>query len=353
MSQVRYSDSTDPVVTDGRDIDTEIGALLGEGSQQHVEPVDKRFRQEAGVWRNLPETDRSDPTYYERPMLKAPVWLPYIPTYYFLGGAAGASLALGAAVQLDRSEVTSGLVRKAHWVGIVASSIGAGFLILDLGRPLRFLNMMRVFRPTSPMNMGAWILAGTPPAAIAAGLFARSTMFRVLGEVCGFVSGFFGLALCTYTGVLVGNTAIPVWQEGRRVLPILFGASAASTAGGMLGMFNDLNARERRIVRAFTALGAAAEIACSKWMEHESSRVAQVGLPLKRGLSGALWKSAGLLSLAALAVTIAPGRGRTKRVIGGSLAALGSFALRFAVHYAGEASARDPKASFHLQRHRK
>ena len=352
MNRVRYPNSTFPIVTDGRDIDTGIGALSGEGSLQQVEPVDKRFKQNAGVWRELPQTNRSDPTYYDRPMLKAPVWEPYIPTYYFLGGAAGASLALGAAVQLDRSEATSGLVRKAHRVGIIASSIGAGFLILDLGRPMRFLNMMRVFRPTSPMNMGAWILAGTPPAAIAAGLFARSGMFRMVGEVCGYVSGFLGLALCTYTGVLVGNTAVPVWQEGRRVLPILFGASAASTAGGVLGMFNDLNARERRIVRAFTALGAAAEVACSKWMEQETSRVEQVGLPLRQGLSGALWKSAGLLSLAALAVTIAPGRSRAKRVIGGSLAALGSFALRLAVHYAGEASARDPKASFHLQRNR-
>jgi len=350
VSEIRYPDSTNPVVTDGRDIDTAIGALLGEGSLQRVEPVEKRFKQDADVWRDLPQSNPSDPTYYGRPMLKAPVWASYIPTYYFLGGAAGASLALGAAVQLDRSEATSGLVRKAHWVGIVASSIGAGFLILDLGRPLRFLNMMRVFRPTSPMNMGAWILAGTPPAAIAAGLFARSSMFRMLGEICGYVSGFLGLALCTYTGVLVGNTAVPVWQEGRRVLPILFGASAASTAGGMLGMFNDLNARERRIVRAFTAVGAAAEVACSKWMEHETSRVEPVGLPLRRGLSGALWNGAGLLSLAALAVTITPGRSRTKRIIGGSLAALGSFALRFAVHYAGEASARDPKASFHLQR---
>ena len=353
MSEIRYPDSNNPVVTDGRDIDTGIGALLGEGSLQRVEPVDKRFKQDADVWRDLPESNPSDPTYYGRPMLKAPVWAAYIPIYYFLGGAAGASLALGAAVQLDRSEATSGLVRKAHWVGIVASSIGAGFLILDLGRPLRFLNMMRVFRPTSPMNMGAWILAGTPPAAIAAGLFARSGMFRMVGEACGYVSGFLGLALCTYTGVLVGNTAVPVWQEGRRVLPILFGASAASTAGGMLGMFNDLNARERRIVRAFTAVGAAAEVACSKWMERETSRVEQVGLPLRRGLSGALWNSAGLLSLAALAITITPGRSRTTRIIGGSLAALGSFALRFAVHYAGEASARDPKASFHLQRNRR
>jgi formate-dependent nitrite reductase membrane component NrfD len=339
-----------PAASDGRDIDPEIGALVGEGSLQNVQPVDRRLKEHAGVWEEPPSTNRADPTYYERPMLKEPVWKLYIPTYYFLGGAAGASLALGAAVQLDRSRATSGLVRKAHWVGIVASSAGAVFLVLDLGRPMRFLNMLRVFRPTSPMNMGAWILAGTPPAAIAAGLFARAKMFRSLGEACGYISGLLGLGLCTYTGVLVGNTAIPVWQESRRVVPILFGASAMSAAGGTLGMFRELNSRERRMIRAFTAFGAAAEVACSKWMEHEVSRVEQVGLPLHRGLSGALWKTAGILSLAALTVTSVPGGGRRKRIFSGSLAAMGSLVLRFAVHYAGEASARDPKASFRLQR---
>jgi hypothetical protein len=133
-------------------------------------------------------------------------------------------------------------------------------------------------------------------------------------------------------------------------VPILFGASAMSAAGGMLGMFRELNGRELRMIRAFTAFGAAAEVACSKWMEHEVSRVEQVGLPLHRGLSGALWKTAGVLSLAALTVTLVPGGARKKRIFSGSLAALGSLALRFAVHYAGEASARDPKASFRLQR---
>lgn len=352
MKEVRFADSGDPIVTDGRDIDLNIGTLEGEGSQQHIKHSDRNTVEHAQVWKQLPEPSPSDPTYYDRPMLKAPVWKPYIPAYYFLGGAAGAALALGAAVQLDGSDRTSGLVRKAHWVGIVGSSIGSFCLVLDLGRPTRFINMMRVFRPTSPMNMGAWILAVTAPAGIAAGLFARTRMFRFLGEIAGYTAGIFGMGLCTYTGVLVANTAVPVWQEGRRVFPILFGASAISAAGGILGMFPSLNPVEMRIVRAFTAIGAAAEVGCSQLMARDVSRVEQVGLPLKQGLSGALWKTAGALSAAGLAVTLLPGRGHRKRVVAGTLAALGSFVLRFAVHYAGEASANDPKATFHLQRPR-
>lgn len=352
MKEVRYPNTGDPIVTDGRDIDTGIGALLGEGSQQHVKPYDRHTVQDAGVWKQLPEPSQSDPTYYDRPMLKHPVWKPYIPTYYFLGGASGAALALGAAAQLEGSERTSGLVRSAHWVGIIGSSLGSVFLVLDLGRPTRFLNMMRVFRPTSPMNMGAWILAVTAPAGIAAGLFARTRMFRTLGEIAGYTAGVFGLGLCTYTGVLVANSAVPVWQEGRRVLPILFGASAISAAGGIIGMFPGLNPEEVRIARTFTAIGAMAEVTCSKLMERDVSRVEQVGRPLQQGLSGALWKTAGVLSAAALGVTLFPGRSHRKRALAGALAALGSFTLRFAVHYAGEASAGDPKASFHLQRQR-
>jgi formate-dependent nitrite reductase membrane component NrfD len=97
-------------------------------------------------------------------------------------------------------------------MGVAGSSIGAAFLIHDLGRPERFLFMLRVFRPTSPMNLGAWILAGAAPTAIATALFInRRGLLGWLGESAGYASGVFGAALATYTGVLVANSAVPVW----------------------------------------------------------------------------------------------------------------------------------------------
>jgi formate-dependent nitrite reductase membrane component NrfD len=235
------------------------------------------------------------------------------------------------------------LIARSHWVGIIGSSIGAGFLILDLGRPLRFLNMLRVFRPTSPMNMGAWLLAGTPPAAIAAGI-------PPVGQVSGYVAGLLGLGLSTYTGVLVANSAIPVWNESRRVLPLLFGASGMSAAGSVLKMFDD-NPRALRAAKSFALVGACAELAGSFVMERQASaRSERAGAPLREGFSGALWKAAGVLTAAALVTSLLPNQTKAKRVVGGIFGVLGSAALRFAVHYAGESSARDPRATFHLQR---
>ena len=157
-------------MTDGRNIDPGTGSLGGEAGDQRAYGSEGQI---ASLWTQLPVPSHDDPTYYDRPLLKAPVWKLYIPAYYFVGGAAGASLALGAAAQLDGSEDLNKLVQRCHWIGIIGSSLGGLLLVADLGRPERFLYMLRVFRPTSPMNMGAWILAVAPSAALTAGLFAR------------------------------------------------------------------------------------------------------------------------------------------------------------------------------------
>jgi formate-dependent nitrite reductase membrane component NrfD len=329
-------------MNNGRNIAAGLGTLSGEGSGQLI------TQQHAGdqpmrAWKPLPESTPADPSYYDRALLKAPVWKLYIPGYYFVGGFAGAALAFGAAAQLDGNPELKDLIARSHWVGIIGSSIGAGFLILDLGRPTRFLNMLRVFRPTSPMNMGAWLLAGTPPAAILAGI-------PPVGQISGYIAGLLGLGLCTYTGVLVSNSVVPVWNESRRVLPLLFGASGMSAAGSILKMFDD-NPRATRSVRNFALLGACAELVGSKIMEQQASaRSERVGAPLREGVSGALWKAAGILTVASVVTALLPNQTKAKRVTGGIFGALGSLALRLAVHYAGEHSAKDPRASFHLQR---
>src|SRR4051812_24813309 len=132
-----FKDSPEPIETDGRNIDTSIASLTGEASEQ-LAPSPGKPASIAETWTSTPGHQTEDPTYYDRPMLKQPVWKPYIPAYYFFGGAAGASLALGAAAQLDRSGELDKLVRHCHWIGIIGSSIGGVLLIADLGRPSRF-----------------------------------------------------------------------------------------------------------------------------------------------------------------------------------------------------------------------
>ncbi len=291
----------------------------------------------------------TDLSYYGRPLLNEPVWEWAVPAYYFVGGLTGAALVLGAAAQtLDRKN-SERFIRRCHWIGLVGAAVSSALLIYDLGRPSRFLNMVRVFRPTSPMNVGAWILSGLGGTSAAAILFrGREGVFGAIGEASGYASGVLGLGLATYTGVLVSSTAVPLWQESRKMLPILFGSSAMASVGSVFEMFVE-NAQERRIAKAFGTVGQLAEIAAAVIMEQQASVVPRVGRPLRRGLSGAMWRGAALLTATSVAVGVVAS-GKNKRVAAGLLGALGSLLMRFAVQHAGVVSSRDARASFHQQR---
>ena len=337
--------------TDGRDIDTSLAQLSGEGAQQNIQQPDEHLQKIAPApWDRVPQVSGVDTTYYDRPMLKQSVWSIDIPLYYFAGGAAGAALTLGAAMQLAarggrRKREFRNLSAHCHWIGIIGSTAGAALLIHDLGRPSRFLYMMRVFRPTSPMNMGAWILAGAAPTAIAAGLLInRRGPLGTLGQASGYASGVFGAALAGYTGVLVSNSVIPIWQPSRRWMPVLFVASAAASAASILDLLYEGKAAGR-VTSVFGTAGRLAEIAAARRVEQLSSAVPKVGEPFHRGAPSVLWKAAAALTAGSLAMSLVG-----KRRVAGVFGAAGSLCLRFAVHALSNASARDPKAAFAQQR---
>jgi len=183
------------------------------------------------------------PGYYGQPVVKPPVWTWEIPLYFFFGGIAGMSavIASGALIfnQVD-------LARMGMWVAAIAGAIlSPVLLIMDLGRPRLFLNMLRVFKHRSAMSMGAWILsffgACAVPGLIALELHAHQTfsgaldqVLRVAADVFIFASAIFGTLLATYTGVLIGATAIPAWFLHRTLLPIHFGTAGLGSAAGLL-----------------------------------------------------------------------------------------------------------------------
>lgn len=351
---LRYPNSVDPVRNDGRGVDTNIGALAGEAAQQEIRHGDRHLKEIAPApWDRTPSSGGGDGTYYDRPMLKKPVWSLDIPLYYFVGGAAGAALVLGAAVQLVTRREDREMRRLSavcHWTGIVGSTAGAAFLIHDLGRPSRFLFMMRVFRPTSPMNMGVWILSGAAPTAITTGLFLnRRGLLGKIGEATGYLSGLFGAALAGYTGVLVSNTAIPIWQEARKWMPVLFTASGAATAASVIDVYTTGDAT-CRVTRIFGTVSRAMEMVAARQVERSCSAVPKVAEPFRRGAPGALWKAAAALTAASLVVSLIPRKSRRQTNMAGLLGAAGSLCLRFAVHYLGNASAQDPRAAFQRQR---
>jgi formate-dependent nitrite reductase membrane component NrfD len=281
-------------------------------------------------------------TYYDLPAIKEPVWIWAVPAYFYLGGAAGAAATLGAAAQ--RKPGLRGLVRRCRRIAFVGSATGAVLLIIDLGRPERFLNMLRVFRPTSAMSVGSWLLAAFN------GLIGTAVTLegRVVGELAGLAAGAAGAPLSGYTGVLLSDTAVPLWQGSGTTLPVLFVASGVSAASSLLDL-TDLSEAERKVVRRYGLAGQAAEVAAMLALESEADRVESVGKPLKTGLGGSLWKAAKALAGVGLFLSLIP-QTEGRRKLSGLVGSLGSLAVRFAIFHAGKASARDPRATFDQQR---
>lgn len=340
--------------TDGRHIAPDLGTLAGEGSQQRVESTGEAYPSRTFVWRDLPSHSfpEEDPTYYGRPVLKEPVWIWSVPAYFYVGGTAGAAAVLAATAWALGGEEMRGLVKSTRWVAALGGAAGSVLLIIDLGRPERFLNMLRVIRPTSPMSLGSWVLAGAASATMGSALLAnREGFLGRLGDVAGVAGALLGMPLAGYTAVLLGNTAVPVWQASRRSLPHLFIGTSVSGLAALFGLLPvELSPREEKVVERFGAVGKVVDLAAMAVVEREANRVEAVGRPLREGLSGTLWNTARGLTAASLALSLLPGRWRAKRVVGGLLGTAGALALRFAVFHAGRASTRDPRATFRRQR---
>ena len=196
--------------------------------------------------------------YYQIPLLKEPPWTWEIPLYFFVGGAAGAAAVIGAIA--DYTGGDRELVKHARWIAAAGSVISPALLVADLGRPERFLAMLRVFKIRSPMSVGVWTLVGfstgaaaTAFAEILRGRYGSALPVRVLENAGQAASLAFGLPFSNYTGVLIGATAIPAWNRNASTLPLHFGASGLGAAVGLLEL---LGHRKNRALQAL-GLGAA------------------------------------------------------------------------------------------------
>jgi formate-dependent nitrite reductase membrane component NrfD len=284
-------------------------------------------------------------SYYGRPVLKEPTWTWEIPTYFFTGGLAGASSVLSSTAKLTGNEK---LARTSLYIGAVADLVSPLLLISDLGRPERFHHMLRVVKPTSPMNIGSWILLASGGASTTAALLERIGRLKPLQVLAEAVATLTGPLLATYTGVLVADTAVPVWHEARHELPWIFGASAAASAGAAATMF--VPPRDAGPARRLAVAGVLAEGALMHVME---LRLGKVGEVYHQGTAGKLsWAAKGLATAGAALLARRGRKSRASAVLGGALVCAGEVCVRWAVFKAGFQSARDPKYVVEPQRQR-
>ncbi|GAA3562962.1 polysulfide reductase NrfD [Amycolatopsis ultiminotia] len=275
-------------------------------------------------------------SYYGRPILKEPAWKqPDVPLYLFLGGMAGSSATIAS---LAGRTARPGLARVARLGAVGGASASVLALIHDLGRPERFLHMLRVLKPTSPLSVGSWILAPfSGLAAVSAGS-AETGLLRPAGKLAGAVAGVLGPAMCTYTAVLLADTATPSWHEARRHLPFLFAGSAV-TSGVGLALLAAPKDEVGPVVRA-GLFGAAAELVVTHEVEHGLGLVSE---PYRTGRAGKLLKAARGLTAAGAALSLGATRSKVAAAASGAAYLAAGLCTRFGVYQAGVASAQDPK----------
>jgi formate-dependent nitrite reductase membrane component NrfD len=301
-----------------------------------------------------PLVPREQPTtYYDRPIVKPPVWKPEIPFYFFFGGLAGASAVLATTATFARRPALARRAWAGAFVGVTVSPL---LLIKDLGKPSRFLYMLRVFKPTSPMNVGAWLLAANGGAtSLAAGLNLLDENRR--GGAPELIAAALGAPLATYTAALVTHSAIPAWSEARKEMPFVFAASATASAAG--AAITTVSAEEAEPARRLGIAAAIAEEAATMVMHRRLGPLAEA---YEKGKAGKFGKAAraltagGALALAAGDPALPLDLGKRRRsalsVAGGVLLLAGSVCKRWSVFRAGFQSAEDPTQTVRTQRDR-
>ena len=318
-------------------------------------------------------------SYYGRPIVKAPPWGDEIGLYLFLGGLAGGSSLLGLGAQFSDRPV---LRASTRLTAITATAVGGAALVADLGRPERFINMMRVFKVSSPMSLGTWILSGF---GVGSGLLAAIEVDRLLGlrlplgplrpvlhameTPAALESALFATPLAAYTGVLLGDTAVPTWNAaGRNGLPIVFAASASRAAGGTAMALAPV--RESGPARLLALAGSAGEVVAMDQMkkrmhpaEVDPMEEGEPGHKLHRAekllIAGAVGTAAVEVGARLFATKLGKDAGwktrtalRALSIVSGTALAAASAYTRFGVLEAGLESTKDPRHVVEPQRAR-
>lgn len=272
--------------------------------------------------------------YYDKPIVKPPEWTPLIPTYFWSGGLAGACASLAL---VSRAREKHALARPLIFAAAAASALSGFCLIADLKKPSRFYNMLRVFKPTSPMSVGVYVFSVFGGASMGAAASELTGIAPPLGRAFELIAGLVGPVMSVYTSVLISDTAMPAWLYGRNSLPLLFAATSASTAGAVGLAFAP--PEENGTARRLAITGAVGVRFALKRLQRELGKVQHESY--EKGTAGILARLAGALNIAGTLLAIRSRNGGARAAA--ALLLAGGLAERFAVYHAGKQSAEDPK----------
>lgn len=326
------------------------------GSRSDATPGTPRGRRRGGGGEQsmVPEADFR--SYYGMPVVKPSPWKADIPAYIFFGGLSAGSSLLAAGADLTERPA---LRRAGRLTALVSMTATMATLVHDLGRPARFLNMLRTVKLTSPMSVGSWILSAYGPIAGVAAVAELADMVTAprgrgplgllarFGRPAGLVAGLTAPPVAAYTAVLLADTATPSWHEAYRELPFVFVGSAAAAAGGLGIMTTPL--KESGPARRMAVGGAALELLAARRMEESMGIAAE---PLRQGRAGRLMKASTALNAAGVIGSVVSARSRLLSAVSGAALVAASVCTRFGIFEAGQASARDPRYTVVPQRER-
>lgn len=337
--------------------------------------LDERFEQLARLTTGYtpdPEAEEQETTYYDYPALKAPIWRWEIVWYFFMGGLAAGCYLIASLASLFGSKEDRPIVRAGYYLSLLALLPCPPLLIKDLGRPERFLHMLRVFKVKSPMSMGVWGLLsfsvfsglGAVNQAARDGLLGRWWGARLLAalpqkllSIPGIFSGFF---LGGYTGVLLAATSIPLWSRSK-LLGAVFLSSAISTSSALISFVLRLTGAPARTLHKLERLEWLAMLTeCAGLLTflRGSGRAARPLVGTGPGEQGpTFWRlvvGGGLLLPLLLNSRSLFGKGSSKKRGGlliSLLALIGGYFLRRTIVNAGHASSRDARTTLWNARH--
>ena len=277
------------------------------------------------------------------PFIHAPVWSWPVPLYFWLGGMASGSAFVASACDAAGDHRSAAIARKVALGAVAPAPL---LLIGDLGRPERFLNMMRIFKPRSPMNTGTWCLvafSGSNALAVGCDLAGRPKAARALGALTSLLGGYLG----SYTGVLLACTAVPVWARSRMILAPAFVATA--TATGAAAPRLTLVARglpeghpTRKALGTLETASMLTELSLSALGER---RLGDAANALRRGRPGVYFRTAKTLVWLGLSLRLVARRtGPREHDLASLIYLAAGLAFRYAWVTAGKASAADDEA---------